>query len=762
MLVMKHKNVFLMIFIVALIVRVVFFIVSFAHNNYQLDSTIRGNDGYYEISQNLLHSNGYSSDTVPPYRPNSIRLPLLIFVVTFSFIIFGSYWSAIVLLILLGSVIPILGIHIADKLFNKRAISIGVGVLLALEPFGVFVSTVFYTETLFTFLFLLFFIFLIHYFENKSLANLIWMTIFLSLATLVKPTSQYLPIFIIGLILYEGRGHLTKRLFRDIAFVGIISILLLLPWMYRNHIQFNSWSLSAQPAFNTYFYLVPTVLAIDNHTDYASEYLSFTQEHNIKQADITLSNADYYTQESINIISNHKIALLKSTAMTIITFFTHDGMLTVLGATGITLSNTLGKPALSLLFENPRQLFGQIATYANSPGIIIFLMRFFWIFMTLCFFAGVFFYIKKNKISIPIFTTLFLVLYFALTTTINGFGVNARFRLPINIFIFVFALYGILCLNSFTMKKIIKTLLIYLLYYSGLNWLVSKFLNKKVFCVGYHSIFSEKRKFRQELYSNISISVHDFEKQILFLKNHGHTFIHFSDLKNPKTKKLNKPTIIFFDDGFKDVLVNALPILKKYNIPATIFVTTGLIDHTHFMWTLGLRYFLFKNGLDENLIENKIKEFKKLPIKELEKSLKIIYDRNNFVLNPNDFNIFLNWDDIKNLSQNSFEIGSHGITHQKFTELNNKNIHKELAYSKKILEEKIGKKIKILSYPYGWYDDMVENIAIINDYFFGISTESGINNFEEINNFPFRLKKIGPEPNDSLLNFKVRLYNNFY
>jgi len=310
------------------------------------------------------------------------------------------------------------------------------------------------------------------------------------------------------------------------------------------------------------------------------------------------------------------------------------------------------------------------------------------------------------------------------------------------------------------MKSKIKKIVIFVFYYSGLNWLVGKFLRRKVFCIGYHSIFDDKNKeeFLHDLYLNISINANDFEKQLLFLKNNGHTFIHFSDLKKPETRKLIKPTLIFFDDGFKDVAVNALPILKKYNIPATIFITTGLIDRTHFMWTLGLCYFLLNKGIDREKIEEKIKELKKLSMYEREGVLKILYIQDNFALYPLNFDIFLNWMEVNELSRENFEVGSHGVSHQKFTELNTELLEKKLIDSKKRIEEKISKKVNIVSYPYGRYNKSVENAVKKTGYSFGVSTRCGLNNFRDIDTSPFTLKKISPEPNEPSHVFAVRTY----
>ena len=88
--------------------------------------------------------------------------------------------------------------------------------------------------------------------------------------------------------------------------------------------------MTVQPVFNLYVYLVPTVLSIDNHTNFAIELNNFIDKRGVSVLDINLANADRYKKEAVPIILDHKIALIKSVFITIITFFTHDGMLTIL------------------------------------------------------------------------------------------------------------------------------------------------------------------------------------------------------------------------------------------------------------------------------------------------------------------------------------------------------------------------------------------------------------------------------------------------
>ena len=83
--------------------------------------------------------------------------------------------------------------------------------------------------------------------------------------------------------------------------------------------------------------------------------------------------------------------------------------------------------------------------------------------------------------------------------------------------------------------------------------------------LSYHSISDDK--------SSISISTNIFEKQIIFLKKLSYESVNFDEIDANKKNQI----ILTFDDGYKDILINALPILKKYNFKATCFFVTNLI-----------------------------------------------------------------------------------------------------------------------------------------------------------------------------------------
>ncbi|MDP2629540.1 MAG: polysaccharide deacetylase family protein [Candidatus Harrisonbacteria bacterium] len=87
----------------------------------------------------------------------------------------------------------------------------------------------------------------------------------------------------------------------------------------------------------------------------------------------------------------------------------------------------------------------------------------------------------------------------------------------------------------------------------------------------YHSV-SDSRAF-------LAVNPQEFEKQLNYLKQKKFTVIRLSELINSlRAGTLPKRAIcLSFDDGYEDNLENVLPLLQKFNMPASIFVATGLI-----------------------------------------------------------------------------------------------------------------------------------------------------------------------------------------
>ncbi|MCJ7789828.1 MAG: polysaccharide deacetylase family protein [Candidatus Atribacteria bacterium] len=197
--------------------------------------------------------------------------------------------------------------------------------------------------------------------------------------------------------------------------------------------------------------------------------------------------------------------------------------------------------------------------------------------------------------------------------------------------------------------------------------------------------------FTKDIGSSYSINIIEFEKQLDYLATHNYSVISLSELlKGLKNGQFPpKPVVITIDDGFKSTFTLACPVLKKYNFPATLFIYTNFIE---------------KNSSS------------------------------------------LTWGEIKEMTENNLEIGSHTLSHCNLLQYKeNENyenylarIKKEIFLSKEILESKIGGKVKFFAYPYGVYSPTIKNLVIQADYE-GILNANSMNN--TLNTDPFSLNR---------------------
>jgi len=239
-----------------------------------------------------------------------------------------------------------------------------------------------------------------------------------------------------------------------------------------------------------------------------------------------------------------------------------------------------------------------------------------------------------------------------------------------------------------------------LLYFSGINFIYNKINPAKLFLIGGHSVSSKKnrKKLRYKFYKNYSIGKKFLEKQIKYLLRKGYRFLTFEKIDEilSKGQKLPKKSVImYFDDGFRDIYLNAYPVFKKHNLPFVLFITTDFIN--------------------------------KGPL-------------------------YLNWEEIRKMMDLA-EVGSHGVTHRDFRELNDEEVGREILISSKKLQEETGKKPIALSYPYGGYNQKIKELVRKAGYKFAVTAKRGRADLED----RFELKKVLIYPTDNMIIFKLKL-----
>lgn len=263
------------------------------------------------------------------------------------------------------------------------------------------------------------------------------------------------------------------------------------------------------------------------------------------------------------------------------------------------------------------------------------------------------------------------------------------------------------------------------------------------------------------------ISTKTFEEHIQFYKHHFHIVSieeYFSGAHHP-----TKPTIaITFDDGYLNNLTEALPILEKYEVPATFYITTIQQKGYPILWADALDLFRltgpdpfifegqsYKKGKHE-YINNKGTHLKQLlkstgwEIKR--KFLEVVLRNNSFMEKAScrPYYELMTTDDIKQLSASKYaQIGSHGAYHNCLDVVTREEAKEELLMSKEYLQQLIQKEVSSIAYPDGRYTRSIVELAnqlgyqtqLAVDYLYkedfsdpSIKSRFGVNPFMSFNN----------------------------
>jgi peptidoglycan/xylan/chitin deacetylase (PgdA/CDA1 family) len=171
---------------------------------------------------------------------------------------------------------------------------------------------------------------------------------------------------------------------------------------------------------------------------------------------------------------------------------------------------------------------------------------------------------------------------------------------------------------------------------------------------------------------DLTVSPGDFESQVKYFKDLGYESITVQQLYNSLvngTKLPAKPIVFSFDDGYKDVFTNAVPILRKYGYSGSFAIATELLG------------------------------------------------RPSYAV----------WDDVLAAQSAGEEIISHTENHLDLssTKYSDDDLRREIDGSKKILEEKLGHSVDFFVFPYGKYDSHVLDMVKSAGYKMAFTTAYG-------------------------------------
>jgi peptidoglycan/xylan/chitin deacetylase (PgdA/CDA1 family) len=211
-----------------------------------------------------------------------------------------------------------------------------------------------------------------------------------------------------------------------------------------------------------------------------------------------------------------------------------------------------------------------------------------------------------------------------------------------------------------------------ILYFSGIFW-TYEFFRKRILkryrtiVLTYHRIRDDGKD------SDISVSTKNFKKQMQYLTKNFNV-ISLNTLLNNIENRADIPVdnvAITFDDGFKDNYLNAYPILKRYKLPATIFLISQLA------------------GVREDMLDS---------------------------------------DEIKIMKNDNIDFGSHTATHQTLSDTDIETATQEIFNSKVEIENMLDEEIHFFAYPKGkrkHFDNQIKQQVEASGYKAAFATENG-------------------------------------
>lgn len=151
----------------------------------------------------------------------------------------------------------------------------------------------------------------------------------------------------------------------------------------------------------------------------------------------------------------------------------------------------------------------------------------------------------------------------------------------------------------------------------------------------------------------LSTTPDKFEEEMKYIHDNGYITITLDTLYAALKKQItlpNKAIVLTFDDGYIDFYYNAYPILRKYNLQATEFIPTGLMDQGY----------------------------------------------------------YLRWSQIQEMQASGFiHFEAHSVHHYSLPSLSKEKALAELVESKTVLQNKLGVPVNFMAYPFGTVNDTV-------------------------------------------------------
>lgn len=247
-----------------------------------------------------------------------------------------------------------------------------------------------------------------------------------------------------------------------------------------------------------------------------------------------------------------------------------------------------------------------------------------------------------------------------------------------------------------------------------------------------------------------ALSVQAFDAQMKHLAANYQVLALGAILERIKNGDLIEPrtVAITFDDGYQDNYIYAHPVLRKYNLPATLFAATNYIGSGDMMWNdriaLALKFTDRKQlvlphsddvlGLESEkekiaALDSLLESFK--PLADAEKKLSVealLKQLSHGTQSPGA--PMASWDQLRKMSQEGWEIGGHTANHVILTRVTRDEEVNEIRSCRTAIEDNLNRAARLFAYPNGKssdYDGETKEALRALGFIGAATTESRLN-----------------------------------
>ena len=225
---------------------------------------------------------------------------------------------------------------------------------------------------------------------------------------------------------------------------------------------------------------------------------------------------------------------------------------------------------------------------------------------------------------------------------------------------------------------------------------------------------------------------------------------------------------VTIDDGYSDFYEIAWPVLRRRNIPATLFAVTGFVDGKEWIWTDKIPFLMARTrvariaicvagqeidvALDGETSRRQVASRINALLKDQPDDVKdrlvdqiAAHCRVALPVQPPNGRRSCTWEQLREMESANIEIGSHTVTHPVLTRVNPDRLCRELEDSRGRLEERLGHPVTQFCYPNGSYNRIVRDAVARAGYRLAVTSDDGLN---DATIDPLALRRIQNEEED--------------